>query len=434
MMKHGGPDDSDAEEEIEEGTGKCNLKKVEITPEIFEAHMRNVAFTSWDDLCAALAERPTAKGYISLHGESQTVVKLDPVRIFVWAAALFLNVCFWGLFSSAVATSPLLGLAVTSVGVGTLWWLLTSALSARFAGILWPNLPCMVGAAGFILACQFSCGNATLMSWQSSCENEELDMWLVLLLCILPHTLVAICFLRSLPSDPDRSSLMLNLFFGIWATVTWAPALVLDKTKWLENADWNWHLGMAVMLVEGLLALASATRLFFVPGTWGSVELVSWTLNLGALGVFVPCQVYFAFSDAAFSVAFVPLEAFLAISLAILATVLGRSFPFVLSACGCFIIVLKISQLFAFAAPVGPLLVFGLLGGAIIYCAQTRPDESSHVVERCRACLARLCGVRAPAPGGWGDQLGGSDGNRPSASPFFRDGAAGAPPTRLAPC
>jgi len=386
----------------EEAYSDGSVESFELTRQTFEKHMRNIAFASWDDLRAAIAERPTVQGYVSLHGESETVMKLDPVRVFGLAAAIFLNVCFWGLFFHF---SGVLGFVVTVVLGGPLWWSLTNGtMSPRLAGILWPNLPLVVGAAGLSL---------TSWLWSDS-DPRNHDYWLPLLVCVLPQTFAAAWLLRGLPSDPDRASLLLNLYVGIGTAAAWTLSLAL-----LPRETFLFWTTSAVVLVEGLLGIAIAVRFFFVPGVLGSVEFVSWNLNLGATAVV----------GAVFACDAVPvlLDAPLAAGLALLARVLGRSFPLLLSAGTCFKIAFDVSLMFEPVWPtVGPLLVFGVLGGALTYFAQALPKSgtAAQAVEKSRTSLARLCGVRPPAPGAEAAS------GRATCSPFFLDAAAGAPPAR----
>ena len=49
-----------------------------------------------------------------------------------------------------------------------------------------------------------------------------------LIFCILPATLATIYWMRRLPEDPDRSTLVSNLFLGLWAATIALRAMLVD--------------------------------------------------------------------------------------------------------------------------------------------------------------------------------------------------------------
>merc|ERR1712118_556340 len=87
--------------------------------------------------------------------------------------------------------------------------------------------------------------------------------------------------MRKLPKDPDRAALVPNLFTGLWAA-TQATGAMLGA-----DSSFMFYFSFGSLFLFGFGTIAIATVLFRSPGQWGSMELVTWTLNVGTLGVAV---------------------------------------------------------------------------------------------------------------------------------------------------
>eukprot|EP00438_Fugacium_kawagutii_P027055 Skav214846 [mRNA] locus=scaffold16:130627:132446:+ [translate_table: standard] len=209
---------------------------VVLSRKTFQSHLKNRSFDSWEDLIEALPNGETPQG------SSETIVKFDPVDVCSWA----------GIVCSA------------AYGVGL--WLCVHQLPRDIAGKLWPNLPVAVGATGTLC----------LLSLQH--EPSTLG---VLLCCIVPATAATLFWMRKLPEDPDRATLVTNLFLEIWA-FTIALRMLVTGEESLPSAS---YFDFASLTIIGSGLLVVAVMLYRFPGVWGSVELVTWTLNMGVIGV-----------------------------------------------------------------------------------------------------------------------------------------------------
>merc|ERR1712182_42972 len=90
---------------------------------------------------------------------------------------------------------------------------------------------------------------------------------------------MGVFWIRKLPDDTDRAALVPNLFLGAWATFQAIGAMC--------GASWScmFYLIFGSLLLLGSVAIFIAAHLSRSQGRWGSVELISWTLNVGATGV-----------------------------------------------------------------------------------------------------------------------------------------------------
>merc|ERR1712079_147936 len=109
--------------------------------------MRNVNFTSWEQLLATHAGAPSGPGFRHVQGDNQTIIKLDPVRIFGWVAFLLVNVCMWGLVLYFGEQNKLIRLVFVMLYGMALRWMIVKHLGKALAGIFWPILPLSVAAA-----------------------------------------------------------------------------------------------------------------------------------------------------------------------------------------------------------------------------------------------------------------------------------------------
>lgn len=177
----------------------------------------------------------------------------------------------------------------------------------------------------------------------------------------------------------------------------WAGSFITDNTMF----TYTWW----VILLHGVCAIMVAFRLYFNPGKWGSVEIVSWTLNVGSSALFVAMQnlVVWTTNWSTWTWGLPLVFAAVGIALGLSSSLLGRSIPLCLS-------VICILQLIGwisvqasatiddYATIVG-LTTFGLLGSSIIIFAQwlQRSVLSAQLLVNLRVTLARICGSTDPA-------------------------------------
>mmetsp|Transcript_116288 Transcript_116288/g.309355 ORF Transcript_116288/g.309355 Transcript_116288/m.309355 type:complete len:412 (-) Transcript_116288:456-1691(-) len=372
-----------------EDAAQASNGQVLLTRELFNLRMRNVAFGSWEDLLATLADKPTMKGYLGQHGASSSVIHLDPTRIFGWTATLLINICIWGLvgYFSLISTVP--GLVLTLAYGLALWWLLRSSLAPQLAGVLWPLIPVTVSAVGVLLQVLL------FRDLQIVGDSSELHAAMGLLLSALPHLAVAGFLLKEVRRDPDRATLVVNIIVGAHVAVMLLYVILTGQ----DSLDVGLFMfSNAVLLLIGLASVVLALRLFVNPGEWGSVELVSWTLNLGALviSISVPLLLFFAF-DAGF----LGWLAYLLVTMGIgaLGAVSGRSFSLLLCAVGLLILSAKAgsdtSALFPDEMQQAAFFVsFGLVGMLIIGMGQWLQQSPwwTRVMMEIRCALARAFG------------------------------------------
>jgi len=229
----------------------------------FEAHVRGHAFMSWEELVRALP------GGMAPQGASLTSVKMDPLQIFAMVATLLIQICIWGMVTYFAWQNLVVGIVLTSA-YGVALWLCIDRVVPQMAGMLWPNLPTIVGAVGL----QVSMAPGGLERFPPSPLK-------LLFFTIVPASAAAIVFMRKLPEDPDRAVLVTNLFVGIWS-----GNLALVASLGPGDAFvWRWAAGS--LLACGAAAIGAAVALFHFPGKWSSVELVTWTLNVGCLAMTV---------------------------------------------------------------------------------------------------------------------------------------------------
>mmetsp|Transcript_25535 Transcript_25535/g.34596 ORF Transcript_25535/g.34596 Transcript_25535/m.34596 type:complete len:193 (-) Transcript_25535:237-815(-) len=130
----------------------------------------------------------------------------------------------------------------------------------------------------------------------------------------------------------------------------------------------------STMFLIGLSFVVLALRLFVNPGEWGSVELVSWMLNLGALAIFISS--YFLLEGPYYEDLWPWLVYLTAITfLGVLGAVTGRSFSMLLAALGLTIVSGRLAWGVStcLSSDMSPLLffvTFGFLGMVIIGAGQ----------------------------------------------------------------
>eukprot|EP00435_Cladocopium_sp_Y103_P061900 s689_g23.t1 len=229
----------------------------------FLSHLRNRSFDSWEELVQALpnADKP--------QGKSETIVKLETVEICTWVATFLIQSCIWGLVVYFADQSMVLGLLLSASYGLVLWLCVDQWLPQNMAGKLWPNLPVAVGATGtlFLLCLQKDSSNISAVG--------------ALLCCILPATAMTLFWMRRLPEDPDRATLVTNLFLEIWAA-TIALRLMITGEESFSASSYS---DFASLTCIGTISVIISVLLYHFPSAWGSVELVSWTLDVGVLGV-----------------------------------------------------------------------------------------------------------------------------------------------------
>jgi hypothetical protein len=127
-------------------------------------------------------------------------------------------------------------------------------------------------------------------------------------------------------------------------------------------------------VVLGAAAIGVAVALCASNGRWGSVELVTWTMNVGSLAVFLGtwCGTCCMLNPAFEPLYWLPFSAVSA-ALAALGLKLNRTFPVLLSAAGLFAVCVRISVAAAGLTDgnfVVGVCTFGALGIAVVVVAQ----------------------------------------------------------------
>lgn len=331
-------------------------KEMVLSKELFEQYLLNRAFASWEEFVQALPEQRRKLHYEDRlqEGASTSIVKLDPLHIFAWVATFLMEVFIWGTVAYFSYDQPLVGMILAAVFGVILWYVVSHALAPQLAGMLWPNLPCVVGAVGVLV----------IMAIHQTTTPSATD---VLLFCALPATAASAFWLRGVRDDPDRAVLVTNLFLGVWACIVCIFSLFGFE---LFNES-HYDVVTSTTVAGGAVCLGISYYLQEHPGEWSSVELISWTLNVGVLAVYCgmclgldipmgePVQ-WFAFAGV---VAFIGM----------LGRVFNRTFPLLLCALGVVTIAFKL----AFTAGevfhnnvIAILATFGALGLCIILGAQ----------------------------------------------------------------
>lgn len=253
----------DDRDDSESGFHQPLPEVVLVSRRTFLSHLRNRSFDSWEELVQALpyADLP--------QGTSETIIKCDTVEICTWVATFLIQSCIWGLVVYFADQSMVLG-ALFSASYGLVLWLCVDQwLPRNMAGKLWPNLPVAVGATGTLF----------LLCMQK--DSKDISPVGVLLCCILPATTMTLFWMRRLPEDPDRATLVTNLFLEIWAASI-ALRLMITGEESLSASSYS---DFASLTSIGTLWVIISVLLYHFPSAWGSVELVTWTLNVGVLGV-----------------------------------------------------------------------------------------------------------------------------------------------------
>mmetsp|Transcript_53666 Transcript_53666/g.117322 ORF Transcript_53666/g.117322 Transcript_53666/m.117322 type:complete len:373 (-) Transcript_53666:156-1274(-) len=349
----------DDRDDSESGFHQPLPEVVLVSRRTFLSHLRNRSFDSWEELVQALpyADLP--------QGTSETIIKCDTVEICTWVATFLIQSCIWGLVVYFADQSMVLG-ALFSASYGLVLWLCVDQwLPRNMAGKLWPNLPVAVGATGTLF----------LLCMQK--DSKDISPVGVLLCCILPATTMTLFWMRRLPEDPDRATLVTNLFLEIWAASI-ALRLMITGEESLSASSYS---DFASLTSIGTLWVIISVLLYHFPSAWGSVELVTWTLNVGVLGVGAGTSGLLA----TFVIQHPRLELMGWFPFSVINGVTGllgfklqRSFPVLLSALALAIVSIRASLFISdvTGSTVAGICSFGLLGFAVIAAAQEL-DRSS---------------------------------------------------------
>eukprot|EP00913_Durusdinium_trenchii_P025016 g23481.t1 len=164
--------------------------------------------------------------------------------------------CIWGLVAYFADQSAAIGIVLSALYGLVLFLCVDRWLSPQMAGMLWPNIPVAVGAVGALVATYLP-------------DNDESKLpSRALIFCILPATLATIYWMRRLPEDPDRSTLVSNLFLGLWAATIALRAMLVDDDS-LKDLG---YFDFASLVVLGAISVGVAVWFFERPGRWGSVD------------------------------------------------------------------------------------------------------------------------------------------------------------------
>jgi len=341
----------ESEQEVPLALPEC----ITVTRRSFEAHMRGYAFKSWEELVRI------QPGGMAPQGASLTSVKCDPMQVFGFIATVLLQFSIWGLVGYLSYQSAAVGIALTSA-YGVALSFCIGMVPRQMAGMLWPNFPVVVGAVGLHAA--------ALLGDFSDFAGAKV------LFCVsIPSSAAAAFLMRKLPEDPDRAVLVTNLFAGLWSG-TVALWWMLPGAYGTDDT-WGWYWGSGSLVVFGAAAIGVAAALRASGGRWGSVELVTWTMNVGSLAVFLGtcCMLWGPTEDAA-QRTYEPLYwlPFSAVSAALAALGLkfNRTFPVLLSASGLFAVCVRISIAamgITDGSFVAGMCTFGALGIAVVVVA-----------------------------------------------------------------
>ncbi|CAK9068840.1 unnamed protein product [Durusdinium trenchii] len=223
-----------------------------VSRRIFNLHLKNRSFSSWEEFIEALPS--TAP-----QGASQSIVKCDPMDICSWVATFLIESCIWGLVAYFADQSAAIGIVLSALYGLVLFLCVDRWLSPQMAGMLWPNIPVAVGAVGALVATYLP-------------DNDESKLpSRALIFCILPATLATIYWMRRLPEDPDRSTLVSNLFLGLWAATIALRAMLVDDDS-LKDLG---YFDFASLVVLGAISVGVAVWFFERPGA-GHVEPEYW--------------------------------------------------------------------------------------------------------------------------------------------------------------
>mmetsp|Transcript_36801 Transcript_36801/g.85623 ORF Transcript_36801/g.85623 Transcript_36801/m.85623 type:complete len:403 (+) Transcript_36801:57-1265(+) len=338
--------------------------EIRVNRKMFESCLQGRSFQSWQQFVLEVGEVSPEQ---VVQGSQGSIVKLDPLQVFAWVSTVMMEICIWGLVVWAACTNLTAGFLLTVLYGGMLYLVAACHCAPQLAGMIWPNVPCAVAAAGAICCLIFS-------DWEHASIGTGAG--LMLLFSILPQTLVTVVFLLGLRGDPDRASLVSNLFLGVWASIEALYVMAVgDKQsssdKWSES--WlSWHyFSWSCCLILGLITIGVAWLLSANPSRWASPHVTSWTLNVGCLASFVSLGLLLSIPVSERAMNWVLF--FLASpTLGLLGRHLDRSFPVLLSAVALLIVSIRAcvevgiqtdNALSGFAA-------FGLLGLVVAVCAQ----------------------------------------------------------------
>ncbi|CAK9068842.1 unnamed protein product [Durusdinium trenchii] len=342
-----------------------------VSRRIFNLHLKNRSFSSWEEFIEALPS--TAP-----QGASQSIVKCDPMDICSWVATFLIESCIWGLVAYFADQSAAIGIVLSALYGLVLFLCVDRWLSPQMAGMLWPNIPVAVGAVGALVATYLP-------------DNDESKLpSRALIFCILPATLATIYWMRRLPEDPDRSTLVSNLFLGLWAATIALRAMLVDDDSLKDLGYFDFASLVAPrsrssesIVVLGAISVGVAVWFFERPGRWGSVELVTWSLNIGVLGMGAGASGMLA----TFAIAHPGMEltgwapyAMVHCLIGALGFKLQRSFPVLLSALAFAAVCVRLSVWISdfSGSPVAGICCFGVLGFAVIAATQhLRPSATA---------------------------------------------------------
>lgn len=360
------------------GYGQEQVREIKVTRQAFETRLRGRTFDSWEDFLDSAAEGPVGWARVPASQPGGSVVKLDPMQVFAWVATLMIEIALWGLVAWSAVQNLALGIAVSALYGVVLYVAASREFSKNLAGMIWPNVPCAVAAVGalFGLLAQGDSNDVKLSEatgWMFFCS-------------ILPQTVAAGFWMRKLPEDPDRASLVSNVFLGIWASVEAAyvmgqPDDEVWDSFWAAVNTW-YYFSWWSLLVISVATVGLAWHLFTVPGRLSSEEMISWTLNVGILGFFVSAGFLLSIPQ---TQNFAEWLAYLLVAIAIgfIARRFGRSFPWLLSAVGFSMVAIRGCTEVATQTgqPLLGFLAFGVVGIGVAVATQFLLGSNQSVAE-----------------------------------------------------
>lgn len=205
-----------------------------------------------------------------------------------FAVAAFAG-CVWASVAYVGVGYPLISLASTVMfGLVTRCILHCALVSPPWTSVIWPHLPCALGATGGFAACYLR-------------DELVLSSFSCLLFIVLPSAAVSLFWLRGISEDVGRASLMLNLFASVWGTLVFGTLSLVELEAALSSgqgvssggATWTSETFFIVatgsMAVLGLVALLVGSHVRASRESRQDAEMVwaTWALNFGALFLFI---------------------------------------------------------------------------------------------------------------------------------------------------
>jgi len=324
---------------------------VVVSRRTFLSRLKNRSFESWEEFVENL---PIA----APQGTSETIVKLDPRDICSWVATFLIEVCIWGLVVYFANQSILIGLLLSATYGVFLWLCVERWLPRQMAGMLWPNLPVAVAAVGalFLLL-----------------VDKDISSLGAFFFCILPALLATLYLMKRLPEDPDRATLVSDLFLEIWAA-TIALRLILNGERSFSSMS---YFDFGSLTALGSISVILAVILHETSRVpWASIELVTWTLNVGALGLAIGTSGLLATTSIEHPdlerYGWLPYSCINAL-IGLLGFKLQRSLPVLMSAMALAVVSVRVSLFVSdvMESTVAGICCFGLLGFAVIALTQS---------------------------------------------------------------